>query len=319
MSSGQASVGERDYERVYAHLLRFFPELVRRLGDAPERLLERFAPAPNLTYRAWVNLLEQAASELHCPDFGLRLARLQAGGHVLGPMGTVMKHSNTFGEAIAYVASHFHAHSLAAGLRLERDARAGTLFVSHEILLEDLPNRRQALEQALCFGWIDGLVKSIDADTYMQRWSPRKKGSYWSAVNIRKANALIASGAMCPAGQAAFESRVSGTGRYTNEHPAATFDAGMLRQFKRERKAWEWFEAQPARFRKVATHWVTSAKRPETRASRLANLIDAASRGERPRAFVPTWLQRSGPELRQPRKERLTPSNKKTTHAANGL
>jgi AraC-like DNA-binding protein len=163
MSSVQAAVDERSYERVYARLLRFFPELVCELSGDPDRLLRRFglqprAPELDLTYRTWVGLLEQAALELQCPDFGMRLARLQTGGHVLGPMGTVMKHSNTFGEAIAYVASHVHAHSLAAGVRLERDEQAQTLFVSHEILLDGLPNRRQALEQALLLAHLNAIA-----------------------------------------------------------------------------------------------------------------------------------------------------------------
>jgi AraC-like DNA-binding protein len=149
--------GDEDFDAVHADLLRFFPELVRELGGEPEVMMRRLgiepgsvlSAEPGLTYRSWVNLLEQAATELRCVDFGMRLARRQGGGKVFGAMGEVMRNSNTFGEAIEYVANHFHAHSLAAHMRLERDHTSGDLFVGHEILLERLPNRRQAIEQAL--------------------------------------------------------------------------------------------------------------------------------------------------------------------------
>jgi AraC-like DNA-binding protein len=152
-----AVAGEQEFDVIHADLLRFFPELVRNLGGDPKAMMRRLGiePSrvlngePNLSYRSWVNLLEQAAAELHCRDFGMRLAQLQGGGKVFGPMGEVMRNSNTFGEAIEYVANHFHAHSLAAGMRLERDRATRNLFVGHEILLDRLPNKRQAIEQAL--------------------------------------------------------------------------------------------------------------------------------------------------------------------------
>ena len=144
-----------------------------------------------------------------------------------------------------------------------------------------------ALVQALCFGWIDGMVKSIDEQTYMQRFTPRRKGSYWSAVNIRKVEALIEQGLMAPAGLRAFEARTAAPpGRYSNENPNITLTPAMVRQFKTNRPAWRWFERQSASFRRLAAHWVTSAKREETRTSRLAMLIEAAARGEKPKGFV---------------------------------
>ena len=147
----------------------------------------------------------------------------------------------------------------------------------------------EALDQALCFGWIDGQVRSIDRDCYMQRWTPRRARSYWSAVNIRKIQALIDAGLVAPAGLATFQARTDAPpGKYSNENKEASFDAAMLRQFKANRPAWHWFEAQSSSFKRVAVHWVTSAKKPETRATRLATLIASAERGEKPRGFVPT-------------------------------
>ena len=147
----------------------------------------------------------------------------------------------------------------------------------------------EAVEQALCFGWIDGITKSIDGERYMQRFTPRRARSYWSAVNIRKMQTLIEQGRVAAAGLAAFEARPpTPPGKYSNENPNATFDASMLRQFKANKKAWSWFAVQSSSFRRLATHWVTSAKRPETRAARLAMLIDTSAGGERPKAFIPT-------------------------------
>ena len=144
----------------------------------------------------------------------------------------------------------------------------------------------EAVEQALCFGWIDGVVNSIDADRYMQRFTPRRARSYWSAVNIRKAKALIETGQMAAPGLAVFRARSAAPpGRYSNENPSVSLDAAMLKRFRPNRKAWTWFEGQPPGFRRLAAHWVTSAKRDETRESRLATLIAAATRGERPPGF----------------------------------
>jgi len=147
------------FDRVHADILRFFPRLVTELGGDPQALARRVGiDLPVLSqgiatvgYRSMVNLLEFAAEELQCPDFGMRLAALQ-GSAVFGPMGEVMKHSRTFGEALRYVAKHCHAHSLAARVRLEPDPLGGKLFAGHEILVDRLPNKRQAIEQVLLLG-----------------------------------------------------------------------------------------------------------------------------------------------------------------------
>jgi AraC-like DNA-binding protein len=152
------------YDRVHADLTRYFPELVRELGGDPEALMRRLGLEPAawaqggqpLGYRAWAGLLEEAARELACPDLGLRLAARQGGGSVFGPMGVVMRNSKTFGEALQYVISHNHAHSLAAQIRLEPDPD-GFLFVAHEILVERLPNKAQALEQIMLLGHLNAI------------------------------------------------------------------------------------------------------------------------------------------------------------------
>ena len=151
------------FDLVHADHLRFFPELVAELGGHSQTLLRRVGidpmhlPQSRVGYRASVNLLEMAARELHCADFGLRLASLQGGGAVFGLMGVVMKNSNTLGAALRYVAQHCHAHSLAARVRLERDRVGRKLFVGHEILLDRLPNRRQAVEQLLLLGHLNAV------------------------------------------------------------------------------------------------------------------------------------------------------------------
>jgi AraC-like DNA-binding protein len=153
------------FDIVYAHTLCLFPDLVRGLGGNPEKLLRdvgidpsRLATGqPTVGYRSIANLLEHAAAQLQCPDLGMRLATLQGGGKVFGPLGVVMQNSNTLGEALAYVAKHCHAHSLAARVRLEPDRARHGVFVGHEILVDGLPNKRQAVEQLLLLGHLSAL------------------------------------------------------------------------------------------------------------------------------------------------------------------
>jgi AraC-like DNA-binding protein len=153
------------FDLVHADILRFFPNLVTQLGGDPQSLLQRVGidlsdlsrGQSTVGYRSMVNLLEYAAEELRCPDFGMRLATLQGGGQVFGPMGVVMKNSATLGDALRYVAKHCHAHSLAARVRLERDPISGKQFVAHEILVDRLPNRRQAVEQLLLLAHLNAM------------------------------------------------------------------------------------------------------------------------------------------------------------------
>jgi uncharacterized protein YdeI (YjbR/CyaY-like superfamily) len=129
----------------------------------------------------------------------------------------------------------------------------------------------ESVDQALCYGWIDGVRKGVDADTYTIRFTPRKAGSIWSAVNIDKIAKLREQGLMTPAGEAAFALRSEHRSRvYSHERETpAELEPADLARFKRHKAAWAFFEARPPSYRKRMLHVVTSAKKPETRAARL--------------------------------------------------
>lgn len=140
----------------------------------------------------------------------------------------------------------------------------------------------EAVVEALCFGWIDGIAKSLGEDAHMNRFTPRKRTSIWSEVNVRSAQRLIAEGRMMPAGLAAFEARTENrTGVYAFEGKAAAFTAAEEQLFRQNKKAWSYWEAAPAGYKRTAMHWVMSAKREETRAKRLATLISDSEAGLR--------------------------------------
>jgi uncharacterized protein YdeI (YjbR/CyaY-like superfamily) len=140
----------------------------------------------------------------------------------------------------------------------------------------------EAVDQALCFGWIDGIRRSHGDDAYTNRFTPRREGSNWSAINIKRVGELNESGQMTPAGLKVFEARTdarSAVYSYEQERAAAALDAEQEREFRANARAWEWFRSQPPGYRRTAIHWVVSAKRPETRQRRLATLIeDSAAR-----------------------------------------
>ncbi len=141
----------------------------------------------------------------------------------------------------------------------------------------------QVVDEALCFGWIDGKAQRLDEHRYRQRLTPRRPNSNWSAVNIAKVAELRAQGRMTPAGEVPFAARreeSSGTLSYERRHEAA-FDAEQEAAFRANAPAWEWFAGQSPSYRSLATFWVVSAKRPETRAQRLATLIECSSEGRR--------------------------------------
>ena len=150
----------------------------------------------------------------------------------------------------------------------------------------------ESVDQALCFGWIDGVRRRIDDASYSIRFTPRKPRSTWSAVNVKRAAELIELGLMHPAGLAAFERRGDDrTAIYAYEQrKAAELEPAMEEQFRADEGAWAWFQAQAPSYRRAATHWVTSAKKPETRARRLRQLI-ADSKAGRP---VPPLAPRRG-------------------------
>lgn len=136
--------------------------------------------------------------------------------------------------------------------------------------------------EALCFGWIDGVRRRVDEDRYTIRFTPRKTSSIWSAVNLGTMQRLIEDGLVAPAGLRAFERRAAErTGIYAYEQRhAAALDASEQREFRRHRGAWKYFQSRPAGYRQIATWWVVSAKRPDTRARRFAQLIECSGREE---------------------------------------
>jgi uncharacterized protein YdeI (YjbR/CyaY-like superfamily) len=138
-----------------------------------------------------------------------------------------------------------------------------------------------SVDEALCVGWIDSVRYSLDPERSAQRFTPRRKGSNWSAVNVAKVAELRAAGRMRPAGEAAFAlRREDRTGIYSFEQagdPSLAVDDEA--RFQANEAAWAWFSAKAPSFRKQALHWVISAKRPETRERRLATLIEASAAG----------------------------------------
>jgi uncharacterized protein YdeI (YjbR/CyaY-like superfamily) len=139
----------------------------------------------------------------------------------------------------------------------------------------------ESVDEALCFGWIDGVRRGVDGDSYAIRFTPRTRTSTWSAVNVRRAGALIRAGRMRPAGLEAFERRApERTGVYSYEQrEAARLSPEQERAFRSNRRAWAFFEAQALGYRRTATWWVVSAKREETRERRLATLIEDSAGG----------------------------------------
>jgi uncharacterized protein YdeI (YjbR/CyaY-like superfamily) len=139
----------------------------------------------------------------------------------------------------------------------------------------------QAIDQALCFGWIDSIGRRIDDERYQVRFTPRRTGSVWSAVNVAKIAELTELGLMRPAGLLAFEQRrPDRVASYSYEQPeGAGLDDEQAAQLKAIPAAWEWYSKQSSSYRKAAAHWVTSAKRPETRQRRLAQLITDSGAG----------------------------------------
>lgn len=140
-----------------------------------------------------------------------------------------------------------------------------------------------AVDQALCFGWIDGIARSLDETARVQRFTPRKPQSNWSAVNIKKVGELTAQGLMTPAGLVAFARRTEARSQvysYENRHLAA-LDPERESAFRAHARAWEFFGKQPPSYRLTSIYWVMNAKRDETRAKRLAKLIEVSAGGRR--------------------------------------
>lgn len=148
----------------------------------------------------------------------------------------------------------------------------------------------ESVDEALCYGWIDGIRRKVDEDRYCIRFTPRRPKSIWSAVNLKKMKELIRDGRVQPAGRAIYEARdPSKEERYSFEQEAVALAPEYERKFKRSRRAWRFFsETLNLGYRKQSIHWVMSAKKTETRERRLGILIESSAEG------------RKVPQLRKP-------------------
>jgi uncharacterized protein YdeI (YjbR/CyaY-like superfamily) len=139
----------------------------------------------------------------------------------------------------------------------------------------------EAVDGALCFGWIDGVRKSLDQTSYVIRFTPRRSRSIWSAVNIKRVGALTRAGLMRPAGVRAFARRTGNRSEiYAYEQrKGAKLSGAYEKELRGDKKAWTFFQVQPPWYRRTSSWWVLSAKKEETRRKRLAQLIDACAQG----------------------------------------
>jgi uncharacterized protein YdeI (YjbR/CyaY-like superfamily) len=141
---------------------------------------------------------------------------------------------------------------------------------------------KEAVDEALCFGWIDGIKKRVDEASYTHRFTPRRPGSIWSAINLKRMKELIALGLVSKAGRETFERRdPKKAGLYSFENRPQTFDAVIARAFKANARAWAFFRAQPPGYQKILTFWIMSAKKEETRLRRLDVLVRRSAEGKR--------------------------------------
>ena len=143
----------------------------------------------------------------------------------------------------------------------------------------------ESVDEALCFGWIDGVRRRVDAERYTIRFTPRRKGSNWSRVNLGRVEVLIAEGRMRPAGLAAYEGRKRDVAGYGYEERPQELPEVYTRAFReRDQAAWRFFVAQSASYRRTAIGWILAAKREETRLRRLEQIVEASAAGRR-------WIQ----------------------------
>ncbi|MFK7820191.1 MAG: YdeI family protein [Planctomycetaceae bacterium] len=141
----------------------------------------------------------------------------------------------------------------------------------------------QSVDEAICYGWIDGVRRRIDEDSYSIRFTPRRPGSNWSAVNISKIESLLAEGRVTEAGEKAYQSRSESKSRvysYEQDQPAE-LTSSEVSQFRKQPTAWRYFSNCPPGYRRKMVHWITSAKKLDTRARRLAKLVSACESQKR--------------------------------------
>ena len=137
---------------------------------------------------------------------------------------------------------------------------------------------REALDEALCLGWIDGVRHALDEVSFTVRFTPRKTSSVWSKVNVRRALELQAAGRLRPAGAVAFERRK--TPSYSYENRPGALGRALQMRFRAKAAAWAFFRAQPPWYQRTTSFWVMSARQAETRERRLAQLISCSEAGE---------------------------------------
>ncbi|MEX1247144.1 MAG: YdeI/OmpD-associated family protein [Anaerolineales bacterium] len=146
----------------------------------------------------------------------------------------------------------------------------------------------EAVEQALCYGWIDGKLKSTGADSFVLRFTPRRPGSIWSKVNVRRVKQLTKLGLMAPAGLAAFAKRDRKKIKlYSYENRSKGLSKDLESYFRKQKDAWAFFQAQPVGYQKTMTFWVMSAKQEATRVKRLDRIIEVSARGQRVDLLAP--------------------------------
>jgi len=140
----------------------------------------------------------------------------------------------------------------------------------------------ESVDQALCFGWIDGIRKRVDEISYQIRFTPRQRRSIWSAINIKRARELARQTQMRPAGLKAFEARIENkSGIYSYEQRSTELSEPYTKVLKKNKAAWNFFEKQPPSYRKMIGWWIISAKKEETRMARLEKLISESAKGKR--------------------------------------
>jgi len=140
----------------------------------------------------------------------------------------------------------------------------------------------EALDEALCFGWIDGVRKSLNETSYMQRFTPRKPRSIWSNINVKHVERLKQEGRMHRAGIEAYERRApERTGIYSFENAPRELPSEYEKTFRRNKAAWKFFQEQPAGYKRLMVFRTVSAKKEETRLRRLKQLIESSEKGER--------------------------------------
>ncbi|MBK8247630.1 MAG: YdeI/OmpD-associated family protein [Gemmatimonadetes bacterium] len=178
-------------------------------------------------------------------------------------------HFPTAGAFRTWLATHHSEKSeLIVGFYKKDSGRGGITYA-------------EALDEALCHGWIDGVRRAVDAASFSVRFTPRRPKSYWSRVNRAKVELLLAAGRMTPAGLAAWERRDAvPPDQYSFERTPQRLPQAMERAFRKDAAAWAWFSSRVAGYQRLAVHWVVSAKQEATRARRLATLISSSAAGQ---------------------------------------